>query len=288
MNKKNRLIRSPRIFSFKTTIICLTLVVLFLALAPPILATTPDQFGLDYGTYTGLSTQDIRVTIMNIVRVILGFVGIIAILIIIYAGYLWMTSAGNPEQIDKAKKTLRNAAIGLVIIFSAFSIVSFIIGMLEGGFGQPGYPGGPPPPSGCDGCEYLGGGIIESVYPAPLAKNVVRNTPIIVTFKEEINPESIIAGLSEGATCPCSGTALAKTSGEPNVKIYKREEEEGAALAANAVTVSSPDMKTYTFRPVAYLGDEIRAYWYTTKLTDHITRDNDDEKAFDGLTPYFS
>jgi len=133
MNKKNRLIRSPRIFSFKTTIICLTLVVLFLALAPPILATTPDQFGLDYGTYTGLSTQDIRVTIMNIVRVILGFVGIIAILIIIYAGYLWMTSAGNPEQIDKAKKTLRNAAIGLVIIFSAFSIVSFIIGMLEGG-----------------------------------------------------------------------------------------------------------------------------------------------------------
>jgi hypothetical protein len=42
-----------------------------------------------------------------------------------------MTSAGNPEQIDKAKRILRNAAIGLVIILSAFSIVSFIINALE-------------------------------------------------------------------------------------------------------------------------------------------------------------
>ena len=90
----------------------LALVVLFLTLAPPVLAI---ETGLGFGTITGLGTQDIRITIMKIVRIILGFVGVIAISIIIYAGYIWMTSAGNSERIEKAKKILIGAPVGAKI-----------------------------------------------------------------------------------------------------------------------------------------------------------------------------
>jgi len=96
--------------------------------------------GLDYGTYTGLGTEDIRVSVMKIVRYFLGFLGIIALIIIIYGGFVWMTSAGNPEKVTLAKRILTSAVIGLVIILSAFMIVSFIINALVDTFVDPQTP----------------------------------------------------------------------------------------------------------------------------------------------------
>ncbi|MFA6322753.1 MAG: IPT/TIG domain-containing protein, partial [Candidatus Buchananbacteria bacterium] len=86
--------------------------------------------GLQYGNTLGLGTQDLRVTIMNVVRILLGFLGIVALLIALYGGFLWLSSAGNEEKIALGKKVLTGAVIGLVIIFLAFSIVSFIVNML--------------------------------------------------------------------------------------------------------------------------------------------------------------
>ncbi|MFH1030835.1 MAG: hypothetical protein V1770_06295, partial [bacterium] len=79
---------------------------------------------------TGMRAQDPRITIVNIIRIGLGFLGVIAVIIIIYAGYLWMTAGGSAEQIEKAKMLMRNAVIGLVIILSSFAIVSFILSKL--------------------------------------------------------------------------------------------------------------------------------------------------------------
>ncbi|MCX6746473.1 MAG: hypothetical protein NTX00_05720, partial [Candidatus Parcubacteria bacterium] len=75
----------------------------------------------------GLGTQDIRVTIANIIRVALGLLGIVAVVIIIYGGVLYLTSMGEPEKIKKAKDLLIAAIIGLVIILTSFAIASFII-----------------------------------------------------------------------------------------------------------------------------------------------------------------
>jgi len=47
--------------------------------------------------------------------------------LIIYAGFLWMTAGGNPEQVDKAKQWLTNAIIGLAIILAAYAISGFVI-----------------------------------------------------------------------------------------------------------------------------------------------------------------
>ncbi len=81
---------------------------------------------------SGLATTDIRTIIANIIRVALGLLGIGAVGLIMYAGYEWMTAGGNEEQIATAKKILTNATIGLIIILSAYSIVSFVITQLQG------------------------------------------------------------------------------------------------------------------------------------------------------------
>lgn len=112
---------------------------------------------------TGLGNTDPRILIANIIRVVLGFLGIIAIILILYAGYLWMTSAGDPQKIDKAKKILISAAIGLIIILLSFAIATFILNKLYDATGATG--GGPGSCtsanvgtcSGCSRCSFIAG-----------------------------------------------------------------------------------------------------------------------------------
>lgn len=66
----------------------------------------------------------------SLIGIALSFLGIIFLCLIIYAGFVWMTSAGNQQKVMHAKKILQNAIIGLIIILSAYSITSFILGEL--------------------------------------------------------------------------------------------------------------------------------------------------------------
>ncbi len=84
----------------------------------------------NFQSATGLGQEDPRIVIANIIRIVLGFLGIIAVIILIYGGWLWMTSAGDASRVDKAKKVLIAAAIGLVIILLSFAIASFILNKL--------------------------------------------------------------------------------------------------------------------------------------------------------------
>ncbi len=68
----------------------------------------------------------LTVIISNLVQVILSFLGIIFLLLIIYAGIRWMTSEGNEKTIEEAKNTLRSSVIGLTIVLAAYSIAAFI------------------------------------------------------------------------------------------------------------------------------------------------------------------
>ncbi|MDO8505134.1 MAG: IPT/TIG domain-containing protein [bacterium] len=85
-----------------------------------------------------LSGTDPRIIVAKIIRVALGFLGTVALVLILYGGYLWMTAAGNEETIDKAKKVLTQAIIGLAIILSALSITQFIISKLVEAINGPG------------------------------------------------------------------------------------------------------------------------------------------------------
>ncbi len=76
---------------------------------------------------TALGNDDPRNIVANIVNISLGFLGILAILIIMYAGFLWMMSGGNIDKINKAKRILIGGFIGLVIVLSSFAIASFVL-----------------------------------------------------------------------------------------------------------------------------------------------------------------
>jgi len=64
------------------------------------------------------------------VNAVLGLLGIIFLVIIIYAGFLWMTAGGNEDAVGKSKKLLMNSIIGLVIILGAYAISQFVISAL--------------------------------------------------------------------------------------------------------------------------------------------------------------
>ncbi|MFA6547787.1 MAG: LamG-like jellyroll fold domain-containing protein [Candidatus Magasanikbacteria bacterium] len=86
--------------------------------------------GLKEAAATGLPTTDIRTIVAKIIKAALGLLGIVALCLILYAGYLWMTAGGDDEKVATSKKILINATIGLVIILSAYAIVSFVMNKL--------------------------------------------------------------------------------------------------------------------------------------------------------------
>lgn len=74
-----------------------------------------------------LGGASIPVIIGRVIRALLGLSGSAALLMLLYGGFIWLTSGGKPEAIKKGKDTIVWAIIGLVVIFSAFVIVSFVL-----------------------------------------------------------------------------------------------------------------------------------------------------------------
>ncbi|MEK7648162.1 MAG: hypothetical protein AAB384_03990 [Patescibacteria group bacterium] len=98
-----------------------------LMMAMPLVASAQIGTGLDeFNEKAQLGENDLRETIGEIVRVVLGFLGLLAVLLVLWAGFLWMTATGNEDQIGKAKGILISAVIGLIIIMSAYAITTFI------------------------------------------------------------------------------------------------------------------------------------------------------------------
>lgn len=76
-----------------------------------------------------------RQLVLTIVNFFLGFLGLLAVLMVIYGGIMVVTSQGDPEKAGKGKKILLYAAAGIVIILLSFAFVNTILGA---GTGQDG------------------------------------------------------------------------------------------------------------------------------------------------------
>ncbi|PIR94259.1 hypothetical protein COT97_02085 [Candidatus Falkowbacteria bacterium CG10_big_fil_rev_8_21_14_0_10_39_11] len=139
------------------------------------------------GSATVLGNEDPRIIIGRILRIFLGFLGVVSLAIVLYGGFLYMTSGGAETSVEKAKKWIINGIIGMVIIMSAFSITSYVINRLseatgvvsttEGGGGGGGDGGGG------------GGGVTGfSVGIAPRGANTPVNAVVQVTFPNGRTP----------------------------------------------------------------------------------------------------
>lgn len=76
---------------------------------------------------------DIPVFIGKVISSALVVVGALTLLVLVYGGFLWLTSAGNEERVKKGSQTMLSAAIGLFIIFASYGILKLIITTLTKG-----------------------------------------------------------------------------------------------------------------------------------------------------------
>ena len=79
-----------------------------------------------------LGSQSLEQLIASIIQVLLSVLGIIFLILTIYAGFLYLTSQGDKDKAGKAIKLLTQAVIGLVIIIAAYAISAFVIEALVG------------------------------------------------------------------------------------------------------------------------------------------------------------
>ncbi len=87
----------------------------------------------------GFSSAPAENIVANIISVVLGLLGILFVVLMIFSGYQWMTAGGNEETVKKAQGRIKNAIIGLIIVVMAYAITAFVFKSLPGG------PGGPTP-----------------------------------------------------------------------------------------------------------------------------------------------
>jgi uncharacterized membrane protein YjfL (UPF0719 family) len=74
---------------------------------------------------TGIETP--QALIGQIINSLFGIIGSLALVMFVYGGLLWMTSSGSAEQVKKGKDIFIWAVVGLVVVFSAYSLVRFVI-----------------------------------------------------------------------------------------------------------------------------------------------------------------
>jgi len=115
----------------------LTLIILILLVLPNLCLSQGEiQQGLkNVGEQSGLPGGEsgaMYTIVGKVVGIVVGLLGLILAVFIVWGGAMWMTSGGNEEQIKKAKAMIINAIIGLVIVLLAYAISSFIIDKLAG------------------------------------------------------------------------------------------------------------------------------------------------------------
>lgn len=88
---------------------------------------------IDFPTsFAGFSSQDLKTTMENIVRIIIGFLGILVIVAILFGGFKMMVSRGDADEVGKGRQIVVAGAIGLLIVLAAYTISGFVINSLTG------------------------------------------------------------------------------------------------------------------------------------------------------------
>lgn len=79
-----------------------------------------------------LGTTNINIVISRIISYVLGLIGTVSLLLFIYGGLIWMTSAGSSDKVKKGRDILVWAVIGMAVVFSSYILVKFIIQGAQG------------------------------------------------------------------------------------------------------------------------------------------------------------
>lgn len=100
---------------------------LFFGGAVSVRADTPDCAAGQTCLTNPLTATTPEGLIRNVLTGILGIVGSLALLMFVYGGFTWMLAAGNAENVKRGRDILVWATIGLVVIFSSYALIGFIM-----------------------------------------------------------------------------------------------------------------------------------------------------------------
>ncbi len=217
--------------------------------------------GLD-GSLAGI--EDPRIVVGRFIQFALGFLGILVVLLIMYAGFLWMTSGGDEEKIRRAKKILINGIIGLIIILSSWVLTTFILNRFSNVIGDGN--DGPivvnrPPGFTNPGIGAIGNCAVENIYPSDAQRDVPRNTSILITFKEELELNSVCMNDS-GANCACDNSISCNKINPLVFRLFKSDLGDACTTSCPSVNTNITDLvvsvtadkKTLILSPLNYLG----------------------------------
>lgn len=76
------------------------------------------------------SQKKITAIISGVIRTVVQILGVISVILIVYAGGMWLTAAGNETKVTTAKKILVSTLLGVIIVGLAYSITFFVIAQL--------------------------------------------------------------------------------------------------------------------------------------------------------------
>ncbi len=79
----------------------------------------------------GEEEQSLYALIGGIISVLLGFLGVLILVYIVWAGYIYATSQGEKDKVDKAKKMLSTSVIGATILATAYVIVTYAVAAIQ-------------------------------------------------------------------------------------------------------------------------------------------------------------
>ncbi|OGL64425.1 hypothetical protein A3B21_05040 [Candidatus Uhrbacteria bacterium RIFCSPLOWO2_01_FULL_47_24] len=88
------------------------------------LLKTAEKAGL---TRAGATARQPAEVAGELVGYLLSFVGVIFFALAIYGGIIWMTARGNEEKVKKAQELIKDATIGLIVVFLSYTITNFIV-----------------------------------------------------------------------------------------------------------------------------------------------------------------
>ena len=106
----------------KKAIIILSLIITPILVASPVFAASAD-------------VTKIQTFIQSIISILVTLAGLLSVGFFVYGGIGYITSSGNPEALDKSKKTIQYSAIGLAVVLGAFVLSNIITQVATSAFG---------------------------------------------------------------------------------------------------------------------------------------------------------
>ena len=95
----------------------------------PVYADASDEVQAGFEAAGGTGSESLTSIVGTVINTMLFIVGILSVIMIIYAGIRFITASGNAQQVSTAKNILIYSVVGLVISIIAYAVVNWVIGL---------------------------------------------------------------------------------------------------------------------------------------------------------------